>query len=233
MPDRPPLTRDLIVRAATHLLDEAGAAEFSMRRLAAALGVDPMAVYRHLPGKAAILHEVLEAAVAQLPLPDPGSPWQERVRALCVAYRDLAHRHPGVFRQLYPYPRPIRAELVAREACFAALRDGGLAPADAARGWPLVLNYAAGFALDELAGWERLPDPESDPHASLLAEGDFPETRRLAPEMGRPDPEADFAFGLDVLLRGLAARAGEGESFASRARGNHVPGSRTEGQAEG
>ena len=87
MPDRPPLTRDLIVRAATHLLDEAGADEFSMRRLAAALGVDPMAVYRHLPGRAAILHEVLEAAVAELPLPDPGSPWQKRVRALCVAYR--------------------------------------------------------------------------------------------------------------------------------------------------
>ena len=130
MPDRPPLTRDLIVRAATHLLDEAGAAEFSMRRLAAALGVDPMAVYRHLPGRAAILHEVLEAAVAELPLPASGSCWQERVRALCVAYRDLAHRHPGVFRLLYPYPRPIRSELVVREACFAALRDGGLAPAD-------------------------------------------------------------------------------------------------------
>lgn len=207
MSERRPLTRDRIVQTATALLDEAGAEPFSMRTLAAGLGVDPMAVYRHVPNKAALLHEVLEAAVAEIPLPDPAAAWPERVRALGDGYRGLAQRHPGVFRLLYPYGRPIRAELVLREACFAALREAGLAPEDAARGWPLLLNYAAGFALDELAGWVRLPDPSAEPHATLLAEGPFPETLRLADQMRRADPDADFGFGLDVLIRGLTARA--------------------------
>ena len=47
------LTRERILDAALRLVDEQGMAALSMRRLAAELGVDPMALYHHLPGKAA------------------------------------------------------------------------------------------------------------------------------------------------------------------------------------
>ena len=48
-PARPLLSRDQIVAAAIDLLDRDGPDAFSMRRLGAALQVDPMAVYHHLP----------------------------------------------------------------------------------------------------------------------------------------------------------------------------------------
>src|SRR5262245_9635166 len=50
-----PLTRERILAAAMRLADEQGIASLSMRRLAADLGVDPMAIYHHLPGKAAVV----------------------------------------------------------------------------------------------------------------------------------------------------------------------------------
>src|SRR5271157_1026364 len=48
------LTREKIVKAAVRIVDRDGLAALSMRRLGAALGVDPMAIYYHLPNKAAL-----------------------------------------------------------------------------------------------------------------------------------------------------------------------------------
>ena len=60
-PARPLLSREQIVAAAIDLLDRDGPDAFSMRRLGAALKVDPMAVYHHLPNKAALFDAVVDA----------------------------------------------------------------------------------------------------------------------------------------------------------------------------
>ena len=48
------LNRERILSAALELVDANGVAALSMRRLATKLGVDPMALYRHIPDKAAL-----------------------------------------------------------------------------------------------------------------------------------------------------------------------------------
>ena len=50
------LTRDEIIAAALGLIDEHGVEHLTMRRLGERLGVDPMAVYHHLPNKTVILN---------------------------------------------------------------------------------------------------------------------------------------------------------------------------------
>jgi AcrR family transcriptional regulator len=52
-PDEP-LSHERIVSTALALVDEKGLPALSMRRLATALGVDPMAIYYYLPNKAAL-----------------------------------------------------------------------------------------------------------------------------------------------------------------------------------
>ena len=52
---REPLTRERVLTAALEIVDREGLARLSMRRLGAELGVDPMAVYYHIPNKAALL----------------------------------------------------------------------------------------------------------------------------------------------------------------------------------
>ena len=50
-----PLTRGRILGAALRLVDGEGMGALSMRRLGAELGVDPMSIYHHLPGKEAVV----------------------------------------------------------------------------------------------------------------------------------------------------------------------------------
>lgn len=49
------LTVERICAAALAIIDEEGLPALNMRRLGASLGVDAMALYRHLPNKQAIL----------------------------------------------------------------------------------------------------------------------------------------------------------------------------------
>ena len=137
------------------LIDAHGEEGFSMRRLARALGVDPMAIYHHLPNKAAVLHEAIEAVVAACALPAPEGSWQRRVRAVCHAYRALARAHPGVFPVICAHQTPVPSDYRIVEALLAALSEAGLSAQDTVRAAWMFLYYAAGFALDELTSTLR------------------------------------------------------------------------------
>ena len=62
--NRQPLTVGRIVEAAQVLIGTEGLDRLSMRRLGTALGVDPMAIYHHLPSKRAVLTGVLERVLS-------------------------------------------------------------------------------------------------------------------------------------------------------------------------
>ena len=55
-----------VLAAALEIIDRDGADALSMRRLARALARDPMILYRHAPGKAALLNGVAETVLALL-----------------------------------------------------------------------------------------------------------------------------------------------------------------------
>ncbi len=207
MAERLPLTIARIVGAATELLDTGDGVELSMRSLAAKLGVDPMAIYRHLPNKQAVIQAVLEALVAEIEPPPPHGDWRGRVAVICRAYRAAAHRHPGAFRLLYPHPQMIRSELRVNEAFYVALLEAGLSEEDAVRGATMLLNFAAGFGLDEVTGW-LTPRDESERHElARLNTSLYPATRRVLGFIQPTKLDDDFEFGLRVLLDGLAARS--------------------------
>ena len=91
---RPKLTREVLTAAALRIADAEGLEALSMRRLGAELGVDPMAAYRHLPNKKALLAGVVEAVLAGADVEtDPAAPWQEQFKGVARAYRRamLAH----------------------------------------------------------------------------------------------------------------------------------------------
>ena len=52
------ITREAVLAAALEIIDRDGADALSMRRLARALDRDPMIIYRHAPGKNALLDGV-------------------------------------------------------------------------------------------------------------------------------------------------------------------------------
>src|SRR3954453_13520802 len=74
MSARAPLTRDRILRAALVLIDRDGLDALTMRALGAALGVEGMALYRHVGSKERLLDGIAELLVSELGRPPAGAP---------------------------------------------------------------------------------------------------------------------------------------------------------------
>src|ERR1700689_5917895 len=89
------ITRELVFKVALELIDRDGADALSMRRLGAALGRDPMILYRHAPDKAALLDGVVEAVLAQLKVDAADPDWTVQLRAVARHYPALALAPPN------------------------------------------------------------------------------------------------------------------------------------------
>lgn len=93
-PERNPTRhdRDAVARRALSLLDEVGLADLSMRRIAAALDVQPSALYWHFASKQDLLADLSDRITAALP-PDGDVDvvtTARRLRDALFAYRDGA-----------------------------------------------------------------------------------------------------------------------------------------------
>jgi TetR/AcrR family transcriptional regulator, tetracycline repressor protein len=219
------LSRERILDAALELIDQYGIEAFSMRRLGAHLGVDPMAVYHHVGGKRAIVLALVERVFAAFDLPDTKGTWQQQVRTWARAYRELALAHPGVVLQIVSDPEAVAIAAVhVNEPLVAALRDAGLAPATVAAAIDVTVDYVHGAVLPTAA---RPSQPDHSPpslRSELERHADerFPAQRWLLAEHGDEDGDA-FDHGIDVIVAGLDAllQAGTGAD-PGRHRGQRV-----------
>lgn len=87
--------RESVVDAALRLLDEHGLPELTMRRIAAALDVQPSALYWHFENKQSLLAAVADRIQAHArPSPAAAADWRQATLAEAVAVRDalLAYR---------------------------------------------------------------------------------------------------------------------------------------------
>jgi len=202
------LTREAITEAAMSLLDADGVPAFTMRRLAAALGVDPMAIYHHVPGKQALFHDVVERLLQAWQLPEQGGSWQAQVTGLCQAFRSLGHAHPGAFMVYAVHEQWPVHELDVHELLYRTLHDAGFDKAATVQAARLLLAYAENFVWYKLTGWTGPHTKEERTALSAaLDDGTHPMTAAHYDAIVGTDGDAEFAFGLDVLIRGLEARA--------------------------
>lgn len=198
---RAKLSQDKIVQSALSLIDTSGEKAFSMRKLAAALGVDPMAIYHHLANRNAVLHAVIQAMMDSFEIPPPGGTWQQDIRALCHAMRQVGLRHPGAFRIYETNEDWLPGEHRVHEAFHATLRNAGFGRKVTVQGVRLLLAFTETFVVDEISGWL---DPEDQADlANSLASGPYPVLTDLVDDIVQSDADADFDFGLRVLIRGL------------------------------
>jgi AcrR family transcriptional regulator len=198
---RRPLSPERIVDTAIELIDRDGLEALSMRHLGAALGVEAMALYRHLPSKAVLLESVVGRLLAELVLPVPGAaPWQESFRALSRDYRQLLLRHPNAIPLLATLQLSNPGALGAAGAVMALLRDAGFDARTAFHVLATAESYVIGFAYWE-AGTAGLRDQGGEPPP--LPAGADPYIVEHWNEISRADCDEAFEFGLDVFVAGL------------------------------
>ncbi len=200
---RPKLSQQKIVQAASDIIESEGEKAFTMRRLATALNVDPMAIYHHFANKSALLHALIENMLADFAPPAPTQQWREDVRGVCVAMRAMALGHRNLFVIYETYEEWVPAEHALQEAFLTALRSAGFSPRMAVQGMRVLLTYVEAFTYDEIEGWLGIGDREE--LVKSLKEGDFPVMETLVDALEDADADAHFDFGLTVLLDGLEA----------------------------
>jgi TetR/AcrR family transcriptional regulator, tetracycline repressor protein len=201
-----PLQRKQIVAAALKIVDRHGLKALSMRRLGAELGVDPMAVYYHLPNKQALLDAIVEAVMGSIDLSvdDPARPTEQRILAAARAYREVLLAHVNALPILLAHGPVTPGAMRPVELLIGILRDACLPPAEALMGMNLIAATVRGAVgmrpihepgEEELAAmWQALPAAEFP----LLAEG-LSSSRRSFAEI--------FDFGIRAIARGLLAEA--------------------------
>jgi AcrR family transcriptional regulator len=206
---KPALTLERIGRAAIELADAHGLAAVSMKRVAEAVGVSTMALYRYVDTKDDLLTVMLE--FASVPAPDlrRRRTWRSALEAWCRAYRDVLLAHPWMLDIPVTEPPATPEQLRWMEAMVLALDGTGLT-AQEQTGVLLQLNvYVRGdVALsnqvgeqdDVSPGWVAkvlaLADPADYPGVfGLLGSGEFDED---------DDPAEQFEFGLQRTLDGIA-----------------------------
>ena len=206
------LTRERILSTALSLVDEDGIEALSMRRLAKELGVDPMAIYHHLPNKRALLCALIEKVFSEMRVPETGKTrdWRERVRAWARAFRDVARAHPKLVPQLASYPEAAaEATLESTEELYAAFEAAGMPPRKIVGAVGVVVDYLNGFTLAEASGALGDPDEQREMVELLDAQPpeELPAMRRTLEALSSEDLGTDFEFGLEVVLAGLEATA--------------------------
>jgi AcrR family transcriptional regulator len=202
------------VAAAIEVLDEAGVAGLSMRRVADQLGTGAASLYAHVSGKDELLELVFDELVGQTPPPEPDPElWRENVRqmgrdlrAILVAHRDAALAGLG---RIPTSPK----SLVAAETLAAVLQAGGLSDRAVALGLDQLTLYVAADAFETGLMEHGSMAPEDvqryydDVHSFYrrLPADRFPVLASVADDITGPDSEERFEFGLDVLIAGIEA----------------------------
>ena len=204
------MDKQAILETAFALFSEEGEAGFSVRKLGAAVGVDPMTVLHHFGSKDDLLRAIADHAVTLVELPAPSDDWRRDLRAVADTYRALAHRHPKVFHLHFRYNATGPSDHVSSEIVYCAMRRAGLSDAQAAGLGLAFYAFVLGFALAEAEGL-LLPINEHDEDELMALDASaYKATRALVPALKDLNPDDAFAASMDALITGVAALASSG-----------------------
>jgi len=191
------LDLDRITTAALAVADERGAAGFTMRAVADALGVTPMALYHHVEDKAALVALVVDRVVGDVPIPAPTGSWREDLWQFALWMREIAYSHPAVSELRRSHQVLTPKILPFTERWISVWQQSGLPLDQAIRAAATSSMVLVGLVEEELLSARmKRPDP------SLLTH--LPSTR-VSFERKR-DRDADFELIVRALLDGLHAR---------------------------
>lgn len=229
------LDQERIVRATVRSLDEHGLAAFSMRRLAADLGVTAMSLYWYVESRDDLLELALDAVHGELELPDPGllgtapSPgrrngpapgpeaeagWRRQLRQLALGYRALLVRHPWVSPMLGQYLNLGPHAMAFADTAERVLAHSGLPAERLSGGLAVLFQFVHGYGALEANWTEHCRQAGASPdryaeeiRSQLSARHGYAAMTPLRRGRGSFAElrERDFAFGLDCVFAGVEA----------------------------
>lgn len=143
----PRLGRDIVVRAAVGIADAEGFDRITMRRVSQALGVTPMALYRYLPDKAALVDVVIDESLRAVPCVDPDGDVLGEFRRCFGGLHRLLIDHPGLAKAASERPLEGPVAIEIGERVLSLLQRCGVGERDAANALVAAFSLTLGSAL--------------------------------------------------------------------------------------
>jgi AcrR family transcriptional regulator len=207
------LSKELIVKAATDILDAGGETALTFRALTTRLNTGYGAIYHHVANKSELLAAATDDIIAGvmtgvLVEPEP----RAALRTVALGLFDAIDAHPWVGAQLSR--QPWRPALLEVYESIGSLLDALDVPErvlfDAAGA---LVNYVLGVAGQNAANARALAGGEADRSAFLgaiaaqwsrLDPGKYPFVHKAAAHLRDHDDREQFLSGVDIFLAGIA-----------------------------
>ncbi|MDH2387837.1 TetR/AcrR family transcriptional regulator C-terminal domain-containing protein [Streptomyces sp. HNM0663] len=212
---RLPLSRERVLAAAVALADEGGVDALSMRKIAQALGVVPMALYKHVANKNELLDGMIDVVVGEIAPPEANTGWKTAIRRRVLSARRMLLRHSwasGVIESRMKArvtPTPVVMEYL--DSMIGIFRAGGFSIDLVHHAMHVMGSRLLGFSqelFEDSSG--REPDPDAMPPEEMAAR--YPHITELAMAVTHDnesvvgsgcDDQFEFEFALDLTLDGL------------------------------
>jgi len=207
------LSKELIVKAATDLLDGGGEAALTLRALTTHLSTGYGAIYHHVANRGDLLAAATDDVIARVMTgvvidADP----RDALRAVALGLFDTIDAHPWVGAQLSREPwRPALLEIyesVGRLLDAFGVPEQALVDAAGA-----LVHYILGAAGQNAANSQILADSETDrsdflsavaARWSRLDPDQYPFVHKAATQLREHDDREQFLAGVDIFLAGVA-----------------------------
>ena len=199
------------------LIEAEGAQAPAMTRLATELGCGLVALYSHVPSTQALLDGVAAAVVSGSEptggaAPAPDAEWPAWLRVQARAAWRTAMIHPRCSIAVASWPAATAAQLRAAEQLLGTLLAAGFAGPDAVRIMRALAAFLVGCLVRKVGVAPSLRADSADAAEitrPVLRAASFPHLTGLSAELAAANaedaPDADFEFGLELLLRGMTA----------------------------
>ena len=210
------LSRDVIVQAATELLDGGGEAALTLRALTVRLSTGYGAIYHHVADRGDVLAGATDDVITRVlaGVVSDADP-REALRRLALGLFDAIDAHPWVGAELSR--EPWRPALLDFYESVGRLLDALAVPdrvrVDAAGA---LVNYVLGVAGQNAANARRRAGGDTDRAAFLddtaarwarLDPDEYPFVHAAATQLREHDDREQFLVGVDIFLAGIAALA--------------------------
>ena len=208
---RVPLTRERVLRTAVRLADESGIEALSMRKLAQALDVVPMGLYRHVANKDELLDALVDVVISEIEPPLDGADWKTVIRARILSARRALLRHPWASQVMESRKIPTPVVLEYMDSMIGLFRTGGFSLDLTHHAMHTMGSRMFGFT-QEIFNDTTESDPELDAEMFVAMADTYPYIFEIFTAISHDDASTvgpgcddqfEFEFALDLMLEGL------------------------------
>jgi TetR/AcrR family transcriptional regulator, tetracycline repressor protein len=218
--ERPRLSKAAVVERGLALADAEGLEAVTIRRLAADLGVTPMALYWHFRSKDELLDGLAERVWREIDVDvDPDAGWLAQLRGLLESLIRVLRSHPSASQLLVSgEKRTSEAATIANEVALEVLSRAGFDAEHAVAITKNALFTGIMLVMSEPGFEPGLTEAERVEHQrlarvrlSLLPPDEFPRLVECAGPMTAFDnPDFHYKLGVDLFVAGVQALAPTG-----------------------